>query len=163
MYILMWCFYHCKNAEIKIISSSWHVFTNPGSTYTEFFLDICCLFLSVSNGFAFENQNRQKKGHWGFFIRKTIKTLPMHSCWAECEKFQTVTSNCTLPMSSWAILGKTCFPAQTGFWLAGSTFVEKLRLHLQIKMNNEIKPFFYFLGFLWRSYFTKDSMYRLDG
>ena len=153
MYILMWCFYHCKNAEIKIVSISCHVFTNPGSTNTEFF-QMFQMDLHLRIKIA------KKKGHWGFFIRKTIKILPMHSCWAECEKFQTVTSNCTLPMSSWAILGKTCFPAQTGFWLADSTFVEKLRLHLQIKMNNEIKPFL-FLSIFVKELFHK-RQYRLE-
>ena len=67
----------------------------------------------------------------------------MHSCWPECEKFQTVTSSWTFGMSSWAILGKTCFPAQTGFCVAGSTFVEKLRLHLKIK-STAMKEFLFF-------------------
>ena len=58
---------------ITTVSSSRHVFTNPGSTNTEFFLDICSLFLSVSNGFAFENQNSQKKAIGVFSSEKQLK------------------------------------------------------------------------------------------
>ena len=38
-----------------------------------FFLDICYLFLFVSNGFAFENQNSQKKAIGVFSSEKQLK------------------------------------------------------------------------------------------
>ena len=59
----------------------------------------------------------------------------MHSCWALFEKFQTVTSSWTSGKSSRAILRKTCFADHTGFCVADSTLVEKLRLQLKEEKN----------------------------
>ena len=69
-----------------------------------------------------------------FFWKKkmTVFTyIPMHSCLNACEKFQTVTSNLELRTSSCSMSENTCFVAQTGFWVADSTSVENVRLHLQ--------------------------------
>ena len=67
-----------------------------------------------------------------FWKKMTVFTyIPMHSCLNACEKFQTVTSNLELRTSSCSMSENTCFVAQTGFWVADSTSVENVRLHLQ--------------------------------
>ena len=89
-----------------------------------------------------------------FFEKKmTVFTyIPMHSCLNACEKFQTVTSNLELRTSSCSMSENTCFVAQTGFWVADSTSVENVRLHLQKQKYHMNKVYLrvFFLQFFFK-------------
>ena len=88
-----------------------------------------------------------------FWKKMTVFTyIPMHSCLNACEKFQTVTSNLELRTSSCSMSENTCFVAQTGFWVADSTSVENVRLHLQKQKYHMNKVYLrvFFLQFFFK-------------
>ena len=104
------------------------------------------------------------------FLKKkmTVFTyIPMHSCLNACEKFQTVTSNLELRTSSCSMSENTCFVAQTGFWVADSTSVENVRLHLQKQKYHMNKVYLrvFFLQFFFKlidnKYYTCKSIFSV--
>ena len=73
---------------------------------------------------------------------KVTQNLPIHSCWTLFEKFHTDTWSWTSRKSWWEMLANTCLAAQTGFWVALSTWVVKLRLHLQQREKSNFHHLF---------------------
>ena len=73
---------------------------------------------------------------------KDTQNLPIHSCWTLFEKFHTETWSWTSRKSWWEMLANTCLAAQTGFWVALSTWVVKLRLHLQQREKSNFHHLF---------------------